>query len=493
MRKKRRQFYYWLMLFLTVGVLITLSPLNVYAGGWVDSWLDQQNTTPAGHFEGQKRGYWTGGSFSGRVHTSKDYLVTVMPPRVSAGCGGIDIFAGALGLLDFDYLVEKMQNILQASPAAAFDLALNVLCEPCATTIKSLEAIADQLNKIQLDDCQAAKALIATVADPLISDPSKSAALHEQVSKFKTASGIGDTWTKIKEEGINIYDAWLPPETKNTSPQGTGPSTSPMLKDCPVVVKRVYTKKGSVLEHVAKEAGFDNDDLLDMIRGVTGDITIVVKDGMPRAIYQAACSKNSGATFDNLLKGEVQRQKADGTCDPAPSVNRDITSFVGQKMAGIADKIRNGVMLTDPEKNFIDSNPLSLGNVLKMAVGTQQEVSIISSLADVTAKAYVYGFLRDLYGTALWIYDTQTSIASASSLPPEGCSLNEVLGIDMVGGGRKLRKKVLALEEVARAEFMASLTEVNTIYSFVNKMAAFHDELQRHTVDSFGGLTGRNS
>ena len=127
-----------------------------------------------------------------------------------------------------------------------------------------------------------------------------------------------------------------------------------------------------------------------------------------------------------------------------------------------------------------------------MAVGTKQEVSIISSLADITAKAYVYGFLQDLYGTALWIYDEQASISSASSLPPEGCSL-AVLGTDVVGGGQEIRKKVLDLERTARAKFIAGLNEANTVYSFVNKMATFYDVLQKSTVSNFGGLANQNS
>ena len=423
-----------------------------------------------------------------------------MPPRVSAGCGGIDIFSGGVGLLDFDYLVEKLQNILQASPAAAFDLALNVLCEPCATTIKSLTAIADQLNQIQLDDCKASKAMIATLMDPLAgrlkNGPAKQGALHEEVSKFVTSSGIGGTWTEIKKQGTAIHDAWLPPETKATNESATAASTSPMLTKCPAIVKRVYTTKGSVLKHVADETGFNNTALLDMIRGVTGDLIITKVAGMPRAVYKPACSKNANRVFDNLLEGEIYRMTVSSSgntnCSLTPSANIDLTDFVGQKMAHIADKIRGGVALTDPEKNFIDSNPLSLGNVLKMAVGTQQEVSIISSLADVTAKAYVYQFLQDLYGTALWIYDEQASISSASSLPPEQCSL-AVLGIDVVGGGQEIRKKVLGLERNARAKFIAGLTEANTIYTFVDKMAVYYDVLQKSTVSNFGGLARENS
>ena len=45
--------------FILVMVCLVISVPSIQAG-WVDSWLDQKTEAPAGHFEGQKRGYWTG-------------------------------------------------------------------------------------------------------------------------------------------------------------------------------------------------------------------------------------------------------------------------------------------------------------------------------------------------------------------------------------------------------------------------------------------------
>ncbi|MBN2569287.1 MAG: conjugal transfer protein TraH [Deltaproteobacteria bacterium] len=484
--KKEHIHYYRLLLWggfiIVLAFLITYVP-SAHASGWVDSWLDQKTTTPAGHFEGQKRGYWTGGAFSGRVHTSRDYLATVMPPKLSAGCGGIDIFSGGISLLDFDYLVQKMQNILQAAPAAAFDIALNVLCEPCANTIKSLEAIADSLNQLQLDDCKASRAVVAKIMSPLAGNNSaKQAQLHAETSKFMASSGIEGNWTKLKEKLDGIWDNNPPSETK---PDDTG-----MLSGCPAIIKQVFLTTGSLLKNVADTTGFDNVALLNLTRGVVGDIIIKKIDGNTRAYYVPACAKNANATFDNLLEGNVYAMTVDGSgvtaCSLDPSSNINITDHVGTKMRNIADKIRNEQTLTDEEGNFIDSNPLSLGGVLKMAVGTQQETSVISSLASITAKAYVHQFLQDLYGTALWLYDTQISIASANSVNPKKCQLS-VLGPNIIDAGSVMREKVRELKEDAYVKFVAALREADTIYSFVNKMSTFNTVLQKSTSKGFGG------
>jgi len=467
--------------FTLVMVFLIASVLSVHAG-WVDSWLDQRTETPAGHFEGQKRGYWTGGSFSGRVHTSRDYLVTAMPPKISAGCGGIDIFSGGFALLDFDYLVQKMQNILQAAPAAAFDIALNVLCEPCANTIKSLEAISDSLNQIQLDDCKASRTVVAKMMTPFANNSSMKADLQAETSKFMASSGIEDSWTKMKEKATGIWADKVPPEAK---PAATG-----MLSGCPAIIRDVYLTPGSLLKNVADKTGFTNDDLLNLTRGIVGDVIIEMVEDMPKARYIPACAENTNASFDNLLEGKVRAMAVDGSCALAPSANIDLTNHVGQKMANIVDKIRNEQAMTPDEKNFIDSNPLSLGGVLKMAVGTKQETSIISSLASITAKAYVHQFLQDLYGTALWIYGTQTSIASASTVPPEKCNLS-VLGPGVEEAGPMMREKVLELKRDARSKFVAGLQEMNTIYTFVNKMSTFYDVVQQSTVGRFGNVASK--
>ncbi|MDO9530002.1 MAG: conjugal transfer protein TraH, partial [Syntrophales bacterium] len=357
---------------LTLAFLVAGVP-SAHASGWVDSWLDQKTTTPAGHFEGQKRGYWTGGSFSGRVQTSKDYLATVMPPKMSAGCGGIDIFSGGIALLDFDYLVQKMQNILQAAPAVAFDLALNVLCEPCANTIKTMEAIANSLNALQLDDCKASRAVVAKIMSPLANNPwaTKTAAadLQAETSKFMASTGTEGNWTKLKDKLDGIWN--------NKLPEGTKSAETGMLSGCPTIIRQVYLTPGSLLKNVADRTGLDNDALLNLIRGVVGDITIRMIESSPRALYVPACGQNVNATFDNILEGKVYIMTVDGSgitaCSPAPSTNINLTDYVGQKMIDIAGKMSNGQMLTDAENDFIDNNPLSLGGVLKMAVGTKQE------------------------------------------------------------------------------------------------------------------------
>jgi Conjugative relaxosome accessory transposon protein. len=86
------------------------------------------NYAPPTYKEMGERGYVGFGSLSIRTPTGSLNVrpFSFTPPFVKKGCGAIDIAMGGFNFLGFDYLVQKLQQILQAAPAFAFQLALEV-------------------------------------------------------------------------------------------------------------------------------------------------------------------------------------------------------------------------------------------------------------------------------------------------------------------------------------------------------------------------------
>jgi conjugative transfer pilus assembly protein TraH len=109
--------------------------------------------------------------------------------------------------MNFNYLVQKLERILQGAPAVAFDLALNVLCEPCSKAIKSMESIADQLNHMSLDECKASKAVAAYTLDKtgvsdLFSDTNEyesGGELSDWYSDYEITGGLSDSYQSVKQ------------------------------------------------------------------------------------------------------------------------------------------------------------------------------------------------------------------------------------------------------------------------------------------------------
>ncbi|WP_348656897.1 conjugal transfer protein TraH, partial [uncultured Sphingobium sp.] len=112
-----------------------LTAAPAHAQSWAEHWFDNVTYTSPGSFEDQTRGYVTAGGMSGRIDVHSDYLTSLTLPKVKAGCGGIDMFLGGMSFLDPDYLVQKLESILQAAPAVAFQYLLETLDEKMGNII----------------------------------------------------------------------------------------------------------------------------------------------------------------------------------------------------------------------------------------------------------------------------------------------------------------------------------------------------------------------
>lgn len=145
---------------------------------WFSELTDNLHSNSQAAWEGQKRGYFTGGGLSLRIKTSREPLLNLQAPRISAGCGGIDAFWGSFAYLNPEYLVQMFQNILAAAPAYAFKLALSQLCDPCDDVMSALQQLAQAVNNAALDECGTAQALVNlggdTIAEMIGMDANKS-------------------------------------------------------------------------------------------------------------------------------------------------------------------------------------------------------------------------------------------------------------------------------------------------------------------------------
>lgn len=148
------------VLCLLMTAMLIGAPASANAANWFSRFTHSTIVNHGNSWETQQRGYYAAGGFSIRTPVDRSTLFNITPPRIEIGCGGIDAFWGGFSFLNPEFLVQKLKNILQAAPAYAFDLALTHLCQSCSNIMKSLEAIASELNALALDDCKASQALV---------------------------------------------------------------------------------------------------------------------------------------------------------------------------------------------------------------------------------------------------------------------------------------------------------------------------------------------
>ena len=214
---------------------LVLSPQVCLAdlGGEVRGMFDRLGlsgtATPAGVYEGQSRGFVTGGSVSVRLPNETIQPLSVSLPHLRSGCGGVDLFLGAISYISADDLIRKMKAIGTSFASYAFMMALKTLCSPCENIMEKLEAASRAANSLSVDTCRAGESLaegifgeggvirgeqagrcaFVGVRQSLFTDPA------EGLSECRTQSGMTSTVADINA-GTVAQDKELVRPARNT-------------------------------------------------------------------------------------------------------------------------------------------------------------------------------------------------------------------------------------------------------------------------------------
>jgi len=439
-------------------VLFCLAPCLSNAG-FVDDWITQKTETDAGYFEGQKRGYYTGGSFSARWPVQNDYPVTFEPPRLKFGCGGIDAFMGGFSFLNFEYLVQKLQRIMTAAPAAAFDMALNTLCPQCSNTIKSLEEIANALNSIQLNDCQAGKTIAAKILSGVSTDPSIKA---EADKGYNILKGLQDLPHKVSE-------IWTSTNNQPITP------TASMIAECPSELLSLADPTKSILQ-IAAEGSNLTSDTIAMLRGMFGDAIYTVTNGDGNWKSIPPCEQNDLSSLNQLYTGNVyKRTDPNGECSLITDEKRNIFQWAGAMVEGIANKIEAKGALTAGEEEFIRHLPAPVYSTLKTAIVTNQLGSAYTELKDISARGYAYQIFSDITSRVAGLFRrVKVIVDRQGGKELSGCK-PDLLTVAADAFSQRGMEYMFRYAALLKSDYSRALSENVTI----KEMGRFHENFEK--------------
>lgn len=450
---------------------VTLCCSSATHAGWQDDWISSKSVSGPSYFEGSKRGYFSGGSLSARWPVTNDNLMTITPPSLNIGCGGIDAFLGGFSFMNLNYLVQKLQRILSAAPAAAFDIALKTLAPQVSETIKALEAITDRLNGLQLDDCKASKALVATIASPLsdvVGERLKSQVTAAQAD-FWVSSGMDDLYKNFETDIQNVYKAAM----GNTPPAGNPVQQSAELSTagCTLSFKTIFGS-GSLLDNLASMKSISSSHVA-LMRGFIGDVEIK-PPSQTHSVYQAqyinACDKNQN--IENFFVGDVEvRASSTAACTPSTDTNRNLINYASIMMSSIALKLRSGGTYDVNETAFLNTVPASVIVVLKTAVSTNTESQVIAQLSEVAAKLYAYAMLSDMFTRTSTMIAMANHISSSSQGSKPGSdekSCKKEMFADVEAKLLALDEKIYLRMSDMRASILNSTEQLNAMQNMFN-------------------------
>ena len=395
----------------TVCLLFSFLTSNPARADWVENWLNSSVTSYTGpsYVEAGRRGYLSFGSVSTRTLMTTDRLVTFTPPSVNFGCGGIDIFLGGFSFLDFDYLVDKLQRIISAAPAFAFEYALRSICEQCGTIIDAFESIQDLLNSLQLSDCQASRWLGYYLASKAGFNPAA------QKEKTKTESAKKETLSGT----VRNWKDWLDKHLTGAPTPGqlSTAEQQELNKDCPTYITAILTSvdssHGSLIHYICQTYfSTYGEELEALLRGYLGDVVFYQSNGRWLVNVIPGCgSKNVAHPLEAMITGNalVNPLGSSGTLDIGlgttscteyqiafPSA-KPLAEIVREKLESAYQKALNRTSLSSDESNLMALLPSPVYNYIKQLYVYDAPTAAVLYISDTAAEGLAYTLLTMVY------------------------------------------------------------------------------------------------
>lgn len=124
------------------------------------SGIAQGNVTAAGIYESAHLNIATGGGFVYRAPRTDFTPFQFTPPKLSAGCGGIDLFMGAFSIPSKEEFLNYLRAIGSSLPGLAFQLALQTLSPDLSEQVTSFRDLIREYSSKFQDSCTAAQTLL---------------------------------------------------------------------------------------------------------------------------------------------------------------------------------------------------------------------------------------------------------------------------------------------------------------------------------------------
>jgi conjugative transfer pilus assembly protein TraH len=392
-------------------------------------------------------------------------------PRLKVGCGGIDLFMGGFSFLNFEYLVQKLQTMIQAAPYVAFQIALKTISQKLGGILSEAEQIINNLNSMQFNECKFLEGFMVKLRD------------------------TGDITAALEEGAIKagIYPFWKK-STENTKPSGVKDTKSEdLIKGCPSDVQTVlnnFDGKG-LLDNIATRRGYNNPELIGLIRAAVGDMYLKYdsSSGVPIISYIPPC----GDFFSEMQAKKVVRIRRSWNDQCEPYDLNQFFSKIRQDLLNLYSQMqRKGNTLTNPQTQVLNprKTPLPIYLITKTAIMTK-DPALIESIVEPIGYGYLRNAMAEMISIAYAdVQEAFNVLSNAERLTQEQQTKDpskvcKVPQIQQKYVETMLMNHYKAMQSMNNA-FIATLSQVEALINVVNKYQNFYDIAARNLALKFG-------
>lgn len=265
---------------LAVALTVAL-PVTSHAS--LDSALNGMfaSITNPGAYESQKRMGLVGGNMTLRVPNQNVNLMTLDPPRISLGCGSIDMHGGSFSFINSQQLIAVLRNIGQIAAVALFDLAIGSLSKDLQNTISKYSHVIQTLNNMKMNSCKIGSSLASDIKDAAAG---KDFGTHTNQVLKNMMGNSSDNWTSYFTTLFSSNDRR--PEFM----QGRNPNVANLTWRA---LHKSQVHRGTI-------PGLSDDAIAHLIMNITGTKVVLTKEAAGGDLDCATTGSNYVST---LLSG----------------------------------------------------------------------------------------------------------------------------------------------------------------------------------------------
>ena len=435
-----------LIILLISPASVAKADLNASIADMFQRWGGRVNATNPGAYDAQTRGFIIGGSLSARVPSTQLQPISIKPPSIKAGCGGIDIFGGSFSYINADQLVNMLQAIGQNALGYAFSLGLEAVCPTCNSVIKALKDTMDKMNKFNMDSCMASKALVNTAGESiglwnLESCKQEKGAGDPVTGWLECASGNeANVRQQVRQSALNKTTAAIADQAKGAP---LGATTHQALQWTSLTADQ----RQQIMSVIGTWYSTGSDDrVVCKYRPSTLSLADLVHGGPVKLLK---------CTIGGLGDGE----KCEGVQTEETTIE-GFTKLVKDKMTGIMVRYRAGTALDDNEKAFVNAIPIPpVAYMLKQSLRYSE--GLATALIDLTSEAAAASLAWHLIEEYLKAVETGQSNITACGVSPT----------DIAGQLRKIRQERQEIFGKYIAMFDAQIKTIQFMNSIDVKVA----------------------
>jgi conjugative transfer pilus assembly protein TraH len=319
--------------------------------------MNYSNITEPGVYEGQTARYATLGGISMRAPITQPFrFVNVQTPKFSAGCGGIDFYAGGFSAINADQFVANLRAIGQNAQSLAFMLGIQVVSPQLSGVMEQINGWAQKANALNIDSCQAATQIVGGTLDMF--------GAKEGNCTVKRMNDFGEDWTTAN------YNCTTGGKIKETEAAGASPNS-------------VAFVRGNLAWTALMQDPFFSEDLdfAELILNLTGTLIISdanVNDDSPSIIRSidptidenGALTERGQNIYTALLMGDESesnisyyRCSKDRVSDPdgCSQMTDELQTFT-PNWAGLKNRVRSEVVgIVNNIYDDVALNPTQIG------------------------------------------------------------------------------------------------------------------------------------